>query len=119
METALQISTYDAFANSIHFWERGRILYNVTLILIVTAVFLANWPTSMARLTLNLGQGLFVLAVLANVAYCAAYPVDVFVQLSAVRCTWLRFRWLLFVIGLLFASIITRFLAQPMFGHAA
>ena len=111
----MQISTPEALANSIRYWERGRILYNMTLALIVAAFFVGNWPASLARLTLDLAQGIFVLAVLANVAYCAAYPVDAFAQLSAVRSTWLRCRWLLFVIGLLFAGIITRFFAQAMF----
>jgi hypothetical protein len=48
---------------------------------------------------------LFVLAVLANVAYCAAYIVDVVAQISAFRSTWLRIRWMLLGLGVLFAGV--------------
>jgi hypothetical protein len=68
---------------------------------------------------MDLGQGLFLLAVLANVAYCAAYVPDMLAQLSDLRAVWLRYRWMLFVIGLTFAGIITRFLAIGMFANAA
>jgi len=60
-----------------------------------------------------------VLAVLANIAYCAAYPVDVFAQMSTFRHNWLRYRWVLLAIGIVFASIITRFFVQSMFTNAA
>jgi len=113
------LTRQEAFTNAIRFWERGRIVYNVVLALIVVAYFAAGWPESKAGLTFNLVQGLFVLAVLANIAYCAAYPVDVFAQMSGLRDTWLRYRWVLFAIGLVFASIITRFVAQSMFTNAA
>ena len=61
---------------------------------------------------------LFVLAVLANVAYCAAYLGDVFVQISGFREGWLRWRWLLFVVGTAFAAAITRFFSIGFFGPA-
>jgi hypothetical protein len=115
----VETSIRDALTDAIHYWERRRILYNLVLALIVVAVFVANWPASQARLGFDLAQRLFILAVLANIAYCAAYPVDLFAQLSAVRATWLRFRWLLFVIGMLFAAIIARIFTQSMFSHAA
>src|SRR3972149_8726651 len=102
------ISTREAFPDAIRYWERGRIVYNVALIVVVAAYFVMNWPGSKNSLTIDLVQSLFVLAVLANVAYCAAYPVDVFAQLSGVRDGWLRYRWVLFLIGGVFAGIITR-----------
>jgi hypothetical protein len=54
--------------------------------------------------------------VLANIAYCAAYVPDLLMQLSDVRSTWLRVRWMLFAIGLAFAAIIARFIAMALFG---
>jgi hypothetical protein len=111
----MEVGTRDALTDAIRYWERRRIVYNVALAAIVLGLFVANLPASTAHLNLDLAQGLFVLAVLANVAYCAAYPVDVFAQMSGVRGTWLRYRWILFVIGLLFAGIIARFIAQSMF----
>jgi hypothetical protein len=47
--------------------------------------------------------------------YCAAYPVDIFVSASSYRDEWQKRRWVVFVIGLLFAAIITRFFALGMF----
>jgi hypothetical protein len=43
------------------------------------------WPHSTSSLLLNNFLGLFVLTVLANVCYSAAYVADVFVQLSGYR----------------------------------
>ncbi len=111
----MEPSIRDAVTNAIRYWERRRIIYNLVLAAIVVGFFASNLPASKAHLSLDLAQTLFILAVLANAAYCAAYPVDIFAQLSAVRTTWLRFRWVLFVTGLLFASIITRVFAQSMF----
>jgi hypothetical protein len=91
----------------------------VVLALIVMAYFVAGWPASKTNLTFTLMDGLFILAVLANIAYCAAYVVDVFAQMSSVREAWLNYRWVLFAIGLVFASIITKFFAQSMFTNAS
>jgi hypothetical protein len=106
----------DAMTSAIRYWERARVVYNVVLALVVVGEFAAAWPQSRVRLTLDLGQWLFLLAVLANVAYCAAYPVDVFAQLSGFRVSWLRVRWLLLVVGLVFAAILTRFVSVGVFG---
>lgn len=53
--------------------------------------------------------------VLVNVAYYAAYPVDVFAQMSGVREIWRTKRWVLFAIGMIFAGILTRWSAITMF----
>jgi len=62
---------------------------------------------------------LFVLAVLSNVAYCAAYVVDVIAQISAFRGTWLRVRWILLIIGVLFAGVLAHFFSGGLFIHSA
>jgi hypothetical protein len=54
-------------------------------------------------------------AVLANVAYCAAYIPDVLVQSSGYHNAWRKYRWVVFSIGVLFAAILTRFIAVSMF----
>ncbi len=58
---------------------------------------------------------LFVLCVLANVAYCAAYIVDVLAQASGFRDLWLRLRWALFLLGITVAGTLTRFWAIGIF----
>jgi len=112
------IALRDAFTDAIRYWERGRILYNVVLAGIVLGYFLAYLPASGSRVNWELGEGIFLLAVLANVAYCAAYVPDMVAQLSDIRPVWLRFRWVLLVIGVAFAGVITQFIARGMFANA-
>ena len=94
------IKLREILSDAIRYWERARLLYNVVLAAIVTALFFLAWPESKAAFSFDTAQTLFVLAVLANVALCSAYVVDVFVQHSELRATWLRYRWMLFVVGL-------------------
>jgi hypothetical protein len=108
----------DYATDAIKFWERWRLLYNLALTCIVAAYFVAGYPNSKAALSLNFVLSLFLLAVVANIAYCAAYLVDIFAQMSGFREVWQRARWLLFVIGTTFAAIITRFIAMGMFHPA-
>jgi hypothetical protein len=101
--------------DAIKFWEPLRILYNLVLTAIVITYFAIRYPLSRSVLTVDFCLGLFLLAVIANVAYCAAYIVDIFAQASGFRATWQRSRKLLFVVGTLFAAVITRFVAMGMF----
>jgi len=101
--------------NAISYWEPRRVLYNLVLAVIVIAYFVAGYPASKAVLSIDFVLGLFLLAVAANVAYCAAYLADIFVQASGFREIWQRTRWVVFVIGTAFAAVITRFIAMTMF----
>ena len=101
--------------DAIKFWEPWRLLYNLTLAAIVVIYFAIGYPLSKAIISVDFCLGLFLLAVIANVAYCAAYIVDIFAQASGFREIWRQYRKLLFVIGTLFAAIITRFIAMGMF----
>jgi hypothetical protein len=101
--------------DAIRYWEPRRLIYNAVLAAIVLIYFVMSYPASKAQLSLESAQGVFLLAVLANVAYCTAYVVDVFAQISGYRELWQKYRWILFVIGALFAGIITRFVAMGMF----
>ena len=103
---------------ALRYWEPHRLIYNAALALIVIGHFFAGWPASKSTISFNGILGLFLLAVLANVAYCAAYVADIFIQLSGFRVMWSRFRWVLLVIGIAFASVITHFFAMSFFPHA-
>ena len=107
----------DYATDAVKFWEPRRILYNLVLTAIVLIYFAIGYPTSKMMVTLDFCLALFILAVIANVAYCAAYIVDLFVQSSGFRELWQQYRWLLFAIGTIFAAIITRFVAMGMFQH--
>jgi hypothetical protein len=103
-------------ADALRYWEPRRIVYNALLAVIVLGYFFAGWPASKSFLTLNGILWMFFLAVLANVCYCAAYVVDLFVQLSPLRGSWTRLRWILFLVGLAFAAVIARFFSIATFG---
>lgn len=105
----------EAASDAVRFWEPRRILYNLLLAVVVIAYFLRGLPSSRSALSLDFFQSLFLLAVLANVAYCAAYLPDVFVQFTDLRPAWLKYRWILFLIGASFAAIITRFFSLAFF----
>ena len=105
----------EILTDAIRYWEPRRIVYNAVLFGVTLAVFLSYLPGSTSRLNINTAQLLFIAAVLANVVYCAAYVVDIAAQLSEVRPTWRRYRWILLVIGIIFAVIIARAFAHSLF----
>ena len=109
----------DYLSSAIRYWEPRRILYNLLLAAIVIIHFVKQLPFSRTVVGFNGLLFLFLLAVLANVAYCAAYLPDVFAQMSGLRDSWLRYRWVVFVIGLAFAAVLTHFWSLAMFAHDA
>lgn len=113
-----EFAARDALSDAIRYWEPRRILYNAALLLVVAMTYWANLPASRAVVNADSLLVLFVLAVLANVAYCAAYVVDVVAQISAFRSTWLRVRWMLLGLGVLFAGVLSYFFSGGLFAHA-
>jgi hypothetical protein len=98
-------------ANALRYWEPRRLIYNAVLASVVVAHVLLAWPGSREKLSFDLLLGMFILAVLANVAYCAVYVVDVFVQFSGLPA-WRRGRVALLIVGTAFAATITHFVVQ-------
>lgn len=113
-----EFAARDALSDAIRYWEPRRILYNAVLLLVVATTYWANLPASSAVLNADALQVLFVLAVLANVAYCAAYIADVVAQISAFRGIWLRVRWMLLAIGVLFAGVLAHFFSGGLFARS-
>jgi hypothetical protein len=68
----------ESLTNAIGYWERRRVAFNIVLAAIVLTYFAIHYPASKTVLSVNYVLILFLLAVLANIAYCAAYLVDVF-----------------------------------------
>src|SRR5438477_7374179 len=62
----------ESVSDAIRFWEPRRLVYNAVLSVIVLFYFFRAYPASKAVLTLDSILGMFLLVVLANVAYCAA-----------------------------------------------
>jgi len=99
-------------ANALRYWEPRRLLYNAALAAVVAAHAVAAWPASRHWLDRDTVLSVFLLAVLANVAYCAAYAVDLFVQFSELRTQWPRWRWTVLATGTAFAAVITHFVVE-------
>jgi hypothetical protein len=108
----------DVATDAIRSWEPRRLVFNAALALVFLWHFLAHWPTSQRAISVDNVLCLFFLAVLANCCYCAAYIPDIFAQYTGFRLVWLRWRGLLLAIGILFASVITRFFCVPLFSAA-
>jgi hypothetical protein len=95
--------------DALRYWELRRVFYNALLAIIVLGHFVASWPASRSAVTFDGVLGLFLLAVLANIAYSAVYVADVFIQFSGFRTSRLRWRWLLLLVGFAFAGVLTHF----------
>jgi len=73
----------DYATEAIRYWEPRRLFYNLLLVAVVAITFWLNLPSSRAAMTIDSVLWLLLLAVVANITYCAAYVVDLFVQASA------------------------------------
>ena len=102
-------------ADALRYWEPRRLIYNAVLASVVLVHFAMSWPASREQLSLDFLLGTFILAVLANIAYCAVYVPDIFVQFSGLDAAWRRGRVVLLIVGTAFAATITHFVVQGIF----
>jgi hypothetical protein len=113
------IDLQSPLTSAIAYWEPRRLLYNAMLLAVVVTSFSLAPSASRRALSFELFEQLYLLAVLANVAYCAAYAVDVAALLSGFRATWLRRRWVLLAVGMLFAAVPAHFISRGLFSAGA
>ncbi len=114
-EENLSPKTRSVATELLRYWEPRRLIYNAALVIIVLVHFLLNAPASWQCITLDVVLISFLLAVTANVLYCAAYLVDGLVQITPFRTVWLQIRWLMFALGVAFATVLTHFIAKGYF----
>ncbi len=95
--------------DAIRFWEPRRLIYNLVLAVVVVVWIVASWPHFRPALTPHSLLLLSILALLANVCYCAAYLVDIPMQCLSVGGSLRRLRWGLWVIGTLFAILFENY----------
>jgi hypothetical protein len=110
--TANTLSLREALTDAMRYWEPRRIVYNLVLLAVVGAHALIAWRRSGLDFTTDAALFLFLLWVLANVAYCAAYLADVPVQFSSFRSQWMRARTVVFAVGVGFAAVLAHFFAR-------
>jgi hypothetical protein len=97
------------FAEAIRYWEPRRLVYNLILIAVTAAWVVATWPHFRPALTLSSILPMAVLTLIANVCYCAAYVVDVAMLHSSLDSVWRRRRWILWLVGTLFAILLASY----------
>jgi hypothetical protein len=101
------VARTDPGVDMLIFWEKGRIMYNAVLLVIVMPyleMLIALWPAFLS------------LAIAANALYCIAYPVDLLMQHTTFTESWMRRgRWLLLLLGTVIAAGLA---ASVMFGPA-
>ena len=108
-----RLSSYAA--NALRYWEPRRLIYNGVLAGVVLAHVFVRWPGSREKISVDILLGMFILAVLANVAYCAVYAAYLFVQFAGLDAPWRRGRVALLIVGTAFAATITHFIVQGSF----
>ena len=110
-----------SLSTAARFWERGRLAYNLALTL-TAIVWFAQWPHISHAIKLSDAGRLMVLALLANVCYCAAYLIDLAIQ-QLPNVQQPRYRWIVFALGTLFAILLESYWINdeiyPDFIHAA
>jgi len=99
----------ELFDDAIRFWEPRRLVYNSVLTAATVVWLAATWPHFRAALTLPSLLLLAVLALLANACYRAAYLVDIPMQRSSLSTVWKRRRWVLWLVGTLFAIVAANY----------
>ena len=91
------------------FWEPRRAIYNVVLTVVVAFWVLFTWPHFRPAINLNVLLLLFVLAVLANICYSAAYLVELTIRRPISSVNLNRQRWMLWSMGMIFAVVLENY----------
>ena len=97
------------FADALRYWELRRIPYNLVLAAVVIVWIILSWPHFRPAFNWPSLLALVVLALLANLCYCAAYFADVPIQFSSFQNLWRRRRWMLWLVGMLLAFVLTNY----------
>ena len=97
------------FRDAYLFWEPRRIWYNAILTIVVLLWVVLTWPHFRPALNLVTLGKMLVLALLANVCYCAAYIAEFLMQGALPVSFWRRIRWTVWFLGMLFALLVENY----------
>ena len=105
--------------DAVRYWEIRRMVYNIVLAIVVIGWLVFTWPHFRPAMTMQSLRALFILAAIANVCYSTAYIAEFAVQLSSVRAAWRRGRWMLWLVGTLFAVLLEYYwIADEIYPYA-
>ncbi|HKV27182.1 MAG TPA: hypothetical protein VJN90_02755 [Candidatus Acidoferrales bacterium] len=110
----------EVLSDAIHYWEWRRILYNAVLTAVVVIWIVSTWPHFRPAFTWTSFVAIIVLAMFANLCYCSAYVADIAMQFSSFREMWRRRRWGLWLLGMLFATVLANYwIADEIYSYVA
>jgi hypothetical protein len=95
--------------DAMRYWEPRRAIYNLVLAIVVIGWAIGTWPHFRPAVRLGSLFPLLILVLGANLCYSAAYVVDISVQRSSWGAAWRRWRWVLWLAGLLFAVLLANY----------
>jgi hypothetical protein len=106
----------EIFGDALRYWELRRLAYNGALVLTAFGWLIFTWPHFRPALNWHAAGALALLAILANLCYSIAYLAELPIRRSAGKWIWLRWRWLVWVLGMLFAlALETYWIADEIY----
>ena len=102
-------SPWKGLIEAARFWEPRRVLYNLLLFGVCVIWVVKTWPHFRPAMTLESLGIMTVLALLANVCYCAAYLAEILIQNATSSALWSRQRWAIWGVGTLFAILFENY----------
>lgn len=106
LPAAVNESSPFSFRSAARFWEARRLLYNLVLTGVALFWFLKAWSHFRPALSWSLLGILVILAMLANLCYCAAYLADLAIQHLLAGSARSRCRWAVWSLGTLCAILL-------------
>lgn len=97
---------HEALKGAVRWWETRRILYNLAMTALACLVVVRTWPHFRPAIRWSSVPPLVVLALIANVLYCAAYVPELMMIDADWRERWRKWRWALFTLGTMLALFI-------------
>jgi len=91
------------------FWEPRRLLYNLLLFVVVMIWVVRTWPHFRPAMNLEALGIMTVLALLANLCYCAAYLAEILIQNATTSAARNRQRWAIWLVGTLLAILFENY----------
>ena len=115
--------THFSIRNATRFWEPRRLIYNAILTAVALSWLIKDWSHFLPAMPWSSLGIVTVLALLANLCYCAAYLADLAIQNLLPNFAWNRSRWAIWSLGTLFAVLFESYWINdeiyPYVNHAA